>query len=106
MKKLIDYYSFLVCWRISFYLFSLTNQLPMKLFLSFVAFAFAMFLNFELLAQDVHHCAHDYALQKLAQRHSSFESTLKRNFAKAKKDAGNSKKAATVYQIPVVFHVV
>ncbi|MGB1032655.1 MAG: hypothetical protein ACPGWM_08570, partial [Flavobacteriales bacterium] len=78
----------------------------MKLFLSLSGFAFAMFFSLDLLSQDTHHCAHDHVLRQLARQNSTFESTLKQNFAKVKKESKSMEKAATVYQIPVVFHVV
>lgn len=81
----------------------------MKIVYQFAAVAIALgALNTtNVFAQEVYYCGFDWALQKLAQQHSGFEASCtevhNRTMAEASSLRANR---ATVYQIPVVFHVV
>ena len=64
---------------------------------------------FQAKAQDHQHsltCGHDHVLQHLALKNDGFQQAMQANLKAAAKNAQDQSKSATVYQIPVVFHVV
>jgi hypothetical protein len=91
--------------------FFLTDQLNTMLNTIFRS-ALAAFLFFSLninalIAQDVQYCGFDLVLQKLAEQNPEFEAACSAvHHRTVRESAMSGANRASVYQIPVVFHVV
>ncbi|MCH2198922.1 MAG: zinc-dependent metalloprotease [Flavobacteriales bacterium] len=71
-----------------------------------LAFLCCLFVG-NAFAQETHYCGFDLVLRKIAERNPEFQDACQAQYldaARAAKESSNSR--ATVYEIPVVFHIV